>query len=101
MLGNHDEISKSREGVYGRRILELLSFAWWEAGLPWFGGGNKKGCKIKLYPGTIYLKEPASYKSTRGPMHKICALWGEDRGRGEVPQPGLHRLAVWEPLGDI
>lgn len=55
MLGNHDEISKSREGVYGRRILELLSFAWWEAGLPWFGGGNKKGCKIKLYPGTIYL----------------------------------------------
>lgn len=36
------------------------------------------------------------YTCTRGPVHGIRALGG-----GQVPQQGLHPLAVGEPLGDV
>lgn len=58
MLGDHDKISKSRQGVYRGRVLELLSYTtalFGEVGLPRFGVGNKRGYKIKLYTATTYL----------------------------------------------
>lgn len=34
---------------------------------------------------------------TRGPVHKICALWGTRC----IPQPGLRPLSVRDPSGDV